>query len=211
MSDAVALPAPTASGWAAGGMAVHSIRRLETTMLLWLQPEGHGAIVIDFRHHAYVWDTPIAEFPHDPASVAVGTQQIDHDAPPPFRLPANDLDALLWLIGLNSFPDRLASWLRPGDKFRLRRHPDLEGVACTDEQLRIIRALDRGLLFSVERIAKSIDLEPTAVLPVINALSLIGALRRAPSAHGAPMEPPPPPSDQPLSAVEKFRARLGLE
>lgn len=192
-------------------MAVHSIRRLDTSMLLYLQPAGHDELVMDFRHHAYSWTTPLEEFPSDPGTVTVGTQQIGLTVPPPFPLPGDDLDSLLWLIGLHAFPDGVAGWLRPGDKFRLRRQPELEFLPHTPEQAAVVKALDRTLLATSERIAKSIGVEHNVAQQVINALSLMGALRRGAQTNAAPMEPPPPPSDEPLSPADRLRARLGLE
>ncbi|MCU1513209.1 MAG: hypothetical protein JWO10_299 [Microbacteriaceae bacterium] len=192
-------------------MAIHSIRRVSTSMLLYLQPDDHHELVMDFRHHAYRWDTPLEYFPENPASVKVGTQQIELTMPPPFRLPGEDLDPLLWRIGLAAFPEGRAAWLRPGDRFRLRRQPDLEGLPHTTDQARITKALDKMLLLSTEKLARSVDLPMLEVQQVVNALSLMGAVRRAPASSSAPMDPPPPTSTEALTPVDRLRQRLRLE
>ncbi len=59
-----AAPPHAAPGWASAAIAINSFRHIENPLVLFLQPQGHGTIVIDLMAHEYNWTTPLAAFPH---------------------------------------------------------------------------------------------------------------------------------------------------
>lgn len=194
-------PPQVAPGWGPPATAVQAFRRLEQPVALLLQPAGMPPAVLDLTRHEYVWAHPLTAFPADPGPVLVATQPITPQTPSPIRGAGDDLDALLWLIGLHAFPGSRAPWLGADEKFRLRRWPYFEALVHTDEQARIVKALARGFM-TVPKAAAVAKADPAAAQQVVNALSLMTALRRTghePSAPSAPLggaaslaELPPP-------------------
>lgn len=182
-------PPPTSPGWSAAATALHGIQQIPRPILVSLSPAGFPSIAIDFRHQEYIWATPLDEFPVHPADVAIGTYPIEMDSP---RLAgqAAGVDALLWLIGLHSYPGQRASWLRAGDKYRLKWWPDFEHLPASEEQVRIVKASVKGLM-TVEKLAAVAKCDLSEAHSVINALSLMGALRRVEGKGDSPTQPMP--------------------
>ncbi len=198
-------PAPSAPpplpGWTAAAMAIHAIWRMPAPMVITLQPTGFPPLEIDVRGYVYRWDFALDDLPERPDSVAIGTRAID-DAEPAFagddfrHRPAFaglDLDPVLWLIGTRAFEGTRASWLRAGDTYRLYRWPFFENLPITVEQRRIVSTSAKGFM-SVEKLATKAKVEIDEAHRVINALSLMGLLRRNAAPDAAPLVPPPPPA-----------------
>lgn len=195
-------PPPAPPGWTGAAMAIHAVRRMPTPMIVSLQPEGFEPLQIDMRGYVYQWSTPLEQFPDDPTTVAIGTRAI-RDAEPAFAgddfvdhppaFAGASLEPVLWLIGTRAFGGQRASWLRSGDRYRLYRWPDFGLLPMTDEQQRIVKASAAGFA-DVEKIAQRAKVDVEAAQRVINALSLMGLLRRHAAANAAPDAPPPPPA-----------------
>ncbi|MDZ4044640.1 MAG: hypothetical protein U1E32_02530 [Rhodoglobus sp.] len=183
-------PAPPSSpGWAAAATAIHGIQQIPRPILISLAPAGHPPLAIDLRDHQYVWATPLDQFPAAPADVVLGTYPLDPEDPGL----AGDLqgvDPLLWLIGLHGFPGGRASWLRPGDKYRLKWLPDLDMLPATADQLRVVKTTVKSLM-TVDKLASLAKVPLDEAQSVVNALSLMGALRRVEGKGGAPAQPMP--------------------
>lgn len=169
-------------------MGIHSVRRMALPILISLQPEGLPPIGIDLRDLTYVWRAPLSAFPRDPGVVRFGTYSVESDSPG-FVGAALDLDPLLWMIGLNAFRGQRATWLRPDDRYRLKRWPDLDALPQEPVQARAIKALAQGLM-SVEKLAARLGGDVVAAQQTVNALSLMSALRRVESGRAAPILPP---------------------
>ena len=183
-------PAPptTSPGWATSATAIHGIQQIARPMLVSLSPSGFGTIAIDLRSQEYVWRHRLEEFPPLPADVVVGTYPIEGEAPG-LAGDRRGLDPLLWMIGLHAFGSERASWLRPGDKYRLKWWPDLDLLPATPEQLHVVKTSVKSLA-TVEKLANSAKLPVEQVQPVVNALSLMNALRRVEGKGGSPVLPP---------------------
>lgn len=204
VDDSVAVPSspppPAPPGWTGAAMAIHAVRRMPTPMVVSLQPDELDPIYIDMRGYVYLWGLPLDEFPDEPTTVLIGTRAI-RDAEPAFAgddfidhppaFAGASLEPLLWLIGTRAFGGARASWLRSGDRYRLYRWPDLALLPMTDEQQRIVKASAAGFMV-VEKLAQRAKVEVEAAQRVINALSLMGLLRRHAAANAAPDAPPPP-------------------
>lgn len=179
------VPVPTVMGWASAAVAIHSVRRIPTPVLLRLDVVGFGSLTIDFRHHAYEWTTPLESFPEEPDAVLIETHPTTPEAPAPFTLPGRDLDGLLWLIGKNAFPNRAATWLWGGDRYRLGRRPNLDDLPISPEDVRMTAILSDAALTPAE-LAEAADSPVERAQRLINAYSLMGILRAA-SAEVAPV------------------------
>jgi len=167
--------APATVGWSAAAIAVRSILQISTPLLLRLVPQGHEPIYIDFRHHAFLWPTPISAFPAIPLSVDVETEPVPEGAPPLFDPPGQNLDNLLWPIGLNAFGGQSASWLRPNDRYRLKRWPNFTEMNHTVEQMRMTALLGTVAL-TPEELADAVGADVRVARQLVNALSLMDIL-----------------------------------
>ncbi|WP_439563551.1 hypothetical protein [Microcella sp.] len=199
-----AAPPTALPGWTGAAMAVHAVRRMPTAMIVSLQPDGFEPMLVDMRAYVYRWSEPLDRFPPAPSTVRIGTQAI-RDAEPAFAgddfvehppaFAGAPLEPLLWLIGTHAFDGGRASWLRSGDRYRLYRWPDIGLLPMSDEQRRIVKASAAGFMV-VEKLAEraKVEVEVEAAQRVVNALSLMGLLRRHAAANAAPDAPPPPPA-----------------
>lgn len=182
-------PPPSSPGWGAAATAIHGIQQIPRPILISLSPLGHPPLAIDLRAHHYVWSTPLEEFPAAPADVVVGTYPVDPEDPG-LAGEVRGVDPLLWLIGLHAFGGGRASWLRAGDKYRLKWWPDLDVLPATPDQLRVVKTTVKSLM-TVEKLAKLAGVPVEQAYDVINALSLMGALRRVEGKGSAPSQPMP--------------------
>ena len=180
---------PAPAGWSGAAMAVHSVRQIARPVLVGLRVPDHSPIWIDLRSNIYVWDTALDLLPLDPEAVQVRTRAIE-EADPDLEGRTQSLDQLLWLIGLNAFPGR-ATWLRAGDRYRLKVRPDFDMLPIGEDELKLVKGLARGLT-TVEKLAARCKLPEAEAQRVINALSLMDVLRRVETADAAPMLPPMP-------------------
>jgi hypothetical protein len=197
-------PAPV--GWTGAAMAVQSIRQIPRPILIALSVPGHNPIGIDLRSSTFVWDTPLEEFPVEPGSVHVSTYPIELEDPG-FAGDSRGLDLLLWMIGLNAF-DARATWLRAGDKYRLKRWPDYDAFPHTADELRLIKTLAQGLM-TVDKLAAKAKVSTADAQRVVNALSLMGALRRIEPTDAAPIQPPVTPEYDTPTRVRGKHVRRG--
>jgi hypothetical protein len=205
--DPVAYEQPI--GWTSAAIAVHSILQIPQPMFLRLEPAGFGPITIDFRHHAFEWGTPLSEFPDEPATVLVETEPTTADEPPLFELPGSNLDRLLWVMGLHSFQDDGAFWLRSGDRFRLSRWPDLTTLEHSMDQMRMIAMLG-NIALTVEQLATAADVPLADAQRLINALSLMGVLESSAETSAAVIEQPVPAASTHRGLFSRLREKLGL-
>lgn len=194
---------PTVVGWASAAVAIHSVRRIPTPVLLRLDVVGFGSLLVDFRHHAFEWETPLERFPEDPGAVLVETHPTTPDAPAPFALPGRDLDGLLWLVGQHAFPTRPATWLWNDDRYRLRRWPNLAELPISLEQVRMTAMLGNAAATPAE-LAAAVGVPLEVAQRLINAYSLMGILRSAP-AEAAPVAQATPVR----GLLSRLRTRLG--
>lgn len=202
--------APFTRGWSSAAVAVHSILSISTPMFLRLRVDDHPSLLVDFRHHAYDWSTPIERFPSHPANVDVETEATTESAPALFVLPGRSLDGLLWMMGLNSFGDLPASWLRPGDSYHLVRWPNLSQLRHTVAQMHMTAMLGNAALTPAQ-LANVAGVTLADAQRLINALSLMGILE----ASRGPEAPEPVSArrviDTPAHGLfARLRVRLGF-
>ena len=182
-------------------------------MLLRLHVAGSGEIVIDFRSHAYGWNSSLDVFPNDPEYVHVETEVIAADAPSPFDSAARDLDSLLWKVGFHSFDAAPASWLPSGERSRLIRWPNLTEFSISLDQVRMTAMLGNAFATAGE-LAAAAGTSPADAQRLVNAYSLMGILTHAPiEVAPAPVVAEPATDADPAPTrglLQRLRARLGL-
>ena len=197
---------PMSVGWTQSAVAVNSILQLSLPMLLKMEIEGHDPLYVDFRYHAFSWSTPLENFPVDAVHTGLATEPTDLDSPPLFELPGQNLDGLLWQIGINSFGGASASWLPPGGRFKLSRWPNLTKHAHTIRQMHMMAMLGNAHV-SASELAAFAGVDESEAQRLINALSLMRIVSHS-------VDTPAPElieavAVQPSGLFARLRARLG--
>jgi hypothetical protein len=169
--------------------------------------EMHGPLMIDFSHHAFSWSTPLDIFPVDAVHTGIETTPAGPDAPPFFELPGQDLDGLLWEMGINSFGGAPAYWLPKGDRFRLTRWPNLTQHRHSMQQMQMMAVLGNTFVTAGE-LATLAGVEQSEAQRLINALSLMGILTRT-SAEPEIQVAAPTAASKRQSLFGRLRKRLG--
>jgi hypothetical protein len=205
-------PPPTAAfpvtvGWTSAAMAVQGVLSLNTPVHLRMSIESHDPLLIDFRHHAFSWSTPLEDFPVDAVHTRLETVPTSADDPPYFELPGQDLDGLLWEMGINAFDGRPAFWLSPGDRYRLTRWPNLTQHSHSLAHVRMIAVLGNAYASATE-LATFADVDVAEAQRMINALSLMRILVRSAEAPAATMAPQTAAAKR-QSLFARLRERLG--
>ena len=203
----VSMGFPVTVGWTHAAMAVYSVLRLNTPVNLKMHIEMHGPLLIDFRHHAYSWSTPLEYFPVDAVHTGLETESISDDASPLFELPGQDLDGLLWEMGINSFGGAAAYWLPPGERYKLTRWPNLTRHSHNLGQMKMMAVLGNTYATTTE-LAAIAEVEESEAQRLINALSLMRILSRSAEAPAAEVAPPTAAAKR-QSLFGRLRKRLG--
>jgi len=198
---------PVTVGWTQAAMAVSSVLSLNTPVHLRMDIEMHGSLLIDFRHHAFSWSTPLEYFPVDAVHTGLSTIPTTADAPPYFELPGQDLDGLLWEMGINSFGGGPAFWLSPGERYRLTRWPNLTRHSHNMRQVQMIAVLGNAYVSTAE-LAAFAGVDESEAQRLINALSLMRILTRS-AAEPAVEVAPPTAAAKRSSLFGRLRKRLG--
>lgn len=168
--------ARTMAGWAGAAQVVHRGQQISNPPLIELEPAGQPPIVLDLASGFYVWENSLRQFPAAPSGVLVRV----HPPSSPRLEPgsrARSIDAVLWMIGLHAFPDSLATWLSPDDKYQLKQVPDLANLLHTPRHALAMKRLTRGPM-TLDKLVATPGIDATAALQVVNGLSLAGSLRR---------------------------------
>lgn len=193
-------------GWAQVAFAINSILQLQQPVFLRMDVDGHEPLFIDFRHQAFVWSTELADFPQHPRSVYFETEVADPDAPPLFRLPGQNLNSLLWLLGQHAYDGRGAPWLNPGERYRLAQWPNLARHLHELSQMHMLAILGNGY-FSASELATMAEVPEADAHNLINALSLLRLLRV--SEEVAALVVVSEPEKASTGMFARLRARLG--
>ncbi|HEX4058844.1 MAG TPA: hypothetical protein VHX87_11075 [Galbitalea sp.] len=198
---------PVTVGWTHAAIAVNSALRLNTQVNLKMLIEMHGPLLIDFRHHAFSWSTPLEIFPVDAVHTGIETEPTGPNAPPYFELPGQDLDDLLWEMGINSFGGARAYWLPAGERYRLTRWPNLTRHRHNIQQMQMMAVLGNTFV-STSELAKLAGTEESEAQRLINALSLMRILTRTSEAPAAEVVPQTAAAKR-QSLFGRLRKRLG--
>ncbi len=198
---------PTPLGWTQASIAVNSVLQLSIPMFLKMELDAHGPLLIDFRYHAFAWSTPLADFPANAILVGLETEPTDLAAALLFDMPGQNLDGLLWLMGINSFDGQRASWLAPDERYKLSRWPNLTQHAHTMRQMHMMAILGNAFL-SVRELADMAGVAESEAQRLINALSLMRIIEH--SAEVPATEVAEPETAKRESLFSRLRVKLGL-
>lgn len=168
--------AQTMVGWAGPAEVIHRGQQMPHPPLLEVRPAGFTPIVIDLAAGLYSWDNTLRALPAAPPEVLVRV----HPVSTPGLVASGrtrPVDAVLWLIGVHAFPNGIASWLAPDDKYKLRRTPDLTNLLHTPRHALAMKRLTRGPV-TLEKLVDTAGIDPISARQVVNGLSLSGALER---------------------------------
>jgi hypothetical protein len=173
--DSVTTGAMPRFGWTRVAMAIRPMADSADDELLRIEVAGHEPLLIDVAAGAFWWDTDLADMPLDPMDVRIARETRSEDSVVS-TTPGNDLDVLLWHIGLNSFPGELAWWMQRDDRYRLVRWPNLTTLGHTPDQVRMTSLLGYAFL-TVDELAEQANVPPVEARRLVNAFSLMRILR----------------------------------
>jgi hypothetical protein len=139
--------------------------------------------------------------------MGVETEPTDLEAALLFDMPGQNLDGLLWLIGINSFNGGRASWLAPDGRYKLSRWPNLTQHAHTMRQMHMMAILGNAYLSAVE-LADMAGVDESEAQRLINALSLMRILEHSIEVPAAVVAEPETTKRE--SLFTRLRAKLGL-
>jgi hypothetical protein len=180
---------------------------LNTPVNLRMDIEMHGPLLIDFRHNAFSWATPLEYFPVEAVHTRLATIPTSADAPPYVELPGQNLDGLLWAVGVNAFDGKRAFWLAPDERYRLTRWPNLTQHSHDMLQVRMIAVLGNAYASTAE-LAAFAGVKESEAQRLINALSLMRILASSSAVPAAPVAPPTAAAQR-QTLFGRLRKRLG--
>lgn len=170
------------TGWTNAATEIHRVGSIVVPVIMRLSVAEHPQIVIDFARRIFHSDLPFDRYPAAPGSVQVSAESVAPGSASPVPFPGQQLDALLWALGMTAFGDSPAPWLRDGDRYRLTRWPNFTELPHTMDTIRMTALLGAGFL-SVPELAQGAAISTASAQRAINALSLMGVVSVAASAE----------------------------
>lgn len=166
--------------WSRLALRLRSAIELGEDLLLEVIPDGDEPLVIDVADRTFWWHRSLTDLPERVRSLVI--TPIDHRTFDPGGAGV-DLEPLLWQIAHASFDGGRARWLKPGDRYKLRRWPNLTALPHDSEQVRAMSILGQASL-TAEEFASVAQIEPLDADRLLSALSLMGLLRVQPAGSG---------------------------
>lgn len=189
--------------WSRLALRLRTAIELDEDLMLEVVADGGPALVIDVPGRTFWWPHPISDFP-----LRVRTLSITPIDPRSFDADSagNDLEPLLWQIAHASFEGERAHWLKPDDRYRLRRWPNLTLLPHDADQMRAMSILGQASLTTAEFASVS-ELDPVEAGRLLSALSLMGLLRVQPTSQS--FAPPLAVAPQRAGLFSKLRGLFG--
>ena len=161
------------TGWTNAATEIHRVGSIVVPVVMRVSVAEHPQIVIDFARRIFHSDLPFDRYPATPGSVQVAAESVAPGSASPVPFPGQQLDALLWALGMTAFGDSSAPWLREGDRYRLTRWPNFTELPHTMDTIRITALLGAGFL-SVDELGRGAAISHGHAQRIVNALSLMG-------------------------------------
>jgi hypothetical protein len=193
-------------GWAQVASVLNSAIESSSEVIFRMDVDNYEPLIIDLPSRTYYWSTPLTEFPAEGVFISlethkVGTVEIDP------RAEGGDLDALLWVLGINAYSDDAAPWINANDRFRLTQWPNLTRHFHNMHQMHMLAILGNAY-FTAPELAVVANVTNAESQRLINALSLMRLLKR--SEGVAAIEIPQEETvEKSASLFARLRARLG--
>jgi hypothetical protein len=190
--------------WSRLALRLRTAIELDEDLMLEVVADGAPALVIDVPGRTFWWPHPISEFPMRVRTLSITPIDLrSFDA----ESAGNDLEPLLWQIAHASFQGERAHWLKPNDRYRLRRWPNLTLLPHDTDQVQAMSVLGQASLTAQEFTAIA-GLEPLEAGRLLSALSLMGLLRVQPST-GQSFAPPLAVAPKRPGLLSKLRGLFG--
>ncbi|MGV8886271.1 MAG: hypothetical protein ACOH1T_11890 [Microbacteriaceae bacterium] len=194
-----------ATGWARLAMAVNPLQGSSDAIVLVDLADG-ALIVIDWGRKDYWWQSA-GPVPVEPTITNIRLLRGEGARLPYMVEEPDDLQTLLWHVGIHAFPNAIAWWFTEGSRYQLTRWPDFTSFAHEPDDVRMTALLGTAP-YSTTELAAAAGVDIVDAQRLLNALSLMGLVRETPvEASAAP--PPPPVTERPRGLFSRLRARLG--
>lgn len=173
----VVVPPPTrhgsgpAVGWTRLALAMHDLAGQPGIFAV--EFSDRTPLSIDWSRGYYWWETDAAAFLGQPPitrlRVAKGVR-LPHVLEDP-----QDLEGLVWLVGLRAFDGGTPWWADGDERYSLDRWPDLGSLPHTPAQMHMTALLGTGD-FDVTELAETAGVEVEEARRLVTALDLMGLL-----------------------------------
>ncbi len=197
------------AAWDQIAVALYSIVQNSAPAVAEIRVENLDMIRIDFRFRAYNSRIPLEQVAMHGSRIAIRSTLVEAYRPPIVTLPGESLDKLFWFIGSQAFHGMAAPWLKPEDRYRLRRWPNFTELNHAVADMRIAAAIGNCFLNAAE-LSSAAGIAPDVATRTLNAYSLMGLLEIQTDRTAAPVIITPPPAEKSGGLFSKLRMKLGL-
>ncbi|PKI90249.1 hypothetical protein CW368_10750 [Actinomycetales bacterium SN12] len=167
--------------WSRLALRLRTAIESDEELMLEVVADGDDPLVIDVGDRTFWWHLPLSDFPAKVRSLAI--TPVDARSYDPGGA-GHDLEPLLWQVAHASFDGGRARWLKPGDRYKLRRWPNLTALPHDSEQVRAMSLLGQAAL-TAEEFSSVADIDEADAVRLLSALSLMGLLRVQPARETA--------------------------
>ncbi|RVQ69487.1 hypothetical protein EKN06_04775 [Croceicoccus ponticola] len=197
------------AAWDQIAVALYSIVQNSAPAVAEIRIENLDMIRIDFRFRAYNSRIPLEHVSANGSRIAIRSTLVEAFRPPIVNLPGESLDKLFWFIGSQAFHGMGAPWMKPEDRYRLRRWPNFTELNHAVADMRAAAAIGNCFLNAAE-LSAAAGITPEAATRTLNAYSLMGLLEIQTDRTAAPVVFAPPPERASGGLFSKLRSKLGL-
>ncbi|WP_156500393.1 hypothetical protein [Croceicoccus bisphenolivorans] len=197
------------AAWDQIAVALYSIVQNSAPAVAEIRVENLDMIRIDFRFRAYNSRIPLEQVNTHGHRIAIRSTLVEAYRPPIVNLPGESLDKLFWFIGSQAFHGMAAPWLKPEERYRLRRWPNFTELNHAVADMRTAAAIGNCYLNAAE-LSSAAGITPEAATRTLNAYSLMGLLEIQANRSAPPVVFTPPPPEKSGGLFSKLRTKLGL-
>lgn len=198
------------AAWDQIAVALYSIVQNSAPAVAEIRVENLDMIRIDFRFRAYNSRIPLEQVAANGSRIAIRSTLVEAYRPPIVNLPGESLDKLFWFIGSQAFHGTGAPWLKPEDRYRLRRWPNFTELNHAVADMRAAAAIGNCFLNAAE-LASAAGISVESATRTLNAYSLMGLLEIQTDKTAAPATFKPPAQKEGGGGLfSKLRTKLGL-
>jgi len=167
--------------WSRLALRLRTAIELDEELMLEVVADDDDPLIIDIADRTFWWHLPLSDFPPKLRSLAI--TPVDPRGYDPGGA-GHDLEPLLWQVAQASFDGGRARWLKPGDRYKLRRWPNLTALPHDSDQVRAMSLLGQAAL-TAEEFSSVAGIDETEAVRLLSALSLMGLLRVQPAREAA--------------------------
>ncbi|AKM10493.1 hypothetical protein [Croceicoccus naphthovorans] len=198
--------------WDQIAIALYSIVQHSAPAVAEIRVDNLDMIRIDFRFRAFNARVPLEQIVANPHRVAIRSALVEAYRPPIVNLPGESLDRLFWHIGSRAFAGQPAPWIKPGDRYRLRRWPNFTELNHAVADMRTAAAIGNCFL-NARELSGAAGISPDQATRTLNAYSLMGLLEIQTEKVPEPVffaTASTEAAEAPAGLLSKLRMKLGL-